>query len=162
MLCVWLTHRLCTCRIDTALSGISHLALRSSVRDDDGIDQLHHFVTVTMLAFFAAIAGFKVYASEPINCWNYGNYLYQHYQVRNDYCKTHLGIHYHLLYYHGISINGSSTAILHWSSQWCTQSRMVFVLVRLIMSCHWVYLLDDVHIISKPNYSWYLSTYLQT
>ncbi|XP_025089060.1 innexin unc-9-like isoform X3 [Pomacea canaliculata] len=76
--------------IDTALSGISHLALRSSVRDDDGIDQLHHFVTVTMLAFFAAIAGFKEYASEPINCWNYGNYLLQHYQQHvNSFCWTH-------------------------------------------------------------------------
>lgn len=66
------------------LSGISNLALRQKIRDDDGVDQLHHFVTVTILAFFAAIAGVKEFAGEPINYWNHGNYLWKHYQVSNE------------------------------------------------------------------------------
>lgn len=66
------------------------MALRSKIRDDDGVDQLHHFVTVTILAFFGAIAGLKEYATDPINCWNYGDYLWQHYQVHvNTYCWSH-------------------------------------------------------------------------
>ncbi|KAK7499059.1 hypothetical protein BaRGS_00009606 [Batillaria attramentaria] len=77
-------------RLDSAISGLTNLALRSKIRDDDGIDQLHHFVTVTIFAFFGAIAGFKEYASEPINCWNYGEYLWQHFQAHvNTYCWSH-------------------------------------------------------------------------
>ena len=68
-------------RLDTALNSFTNLALRAKIRNDDGIDQLHHFVTVTILAFFGAITGFVEYAGEPINCWNYGDYLWKHFQV---------------------------------------------------------------------------------
>ncbi|XP_076435006.1 innexin unc-9-like [Babylonia areolata] len=81
--------------LDTALNSFTNLALRASVRDDDGIDQLHHFVTVTILAFFGAITGFVEYAGQPINCWNYGNYLWGHYQDHvNKYCWAHSLYHY--------------------------------------------------------------------
>ncbi|XP_025089066.1 innexin unc-9-like isoform X2 [Pomacea canaliculata] len=65
--------------INTALGSISHLELHSTIRDDDGIDQLHHFVTVTLYVLCATVAGFKEYASEPITCWNYGQYMFPHY-----------------------------------------------------------------------------------
>ncbi|XP_070205817.1 innexin unc-9-like isoform X2 [Littorina saxatilis] len=81
--------------IDTALSSFTRLALRSAIRDDDGIDQLHHFVTVSILVFFAAVTGVVEYAGEPINCWNYGAYLWKHFQDHvNSYCWTHSLYHY--------------------------------------------------------------------
>ncbi|KAL8591961.1 hypothetical protein ACOMHN_020439 [Nucella lapillus] len=81
--------------LDMALNRFTHLALRAKVRDDDGVDQLHHFVTVTILAFFGAITGFVEYAGQPINCWNYGTYLWGHYQEHmNKYCWAHTLYHY--------------------------------------------------------------------
>ncbi|XP_025113344.1 innexin unc-9-like isoform X2 [Pomacea canaliculata] len=63
--------------------------LHSTIRDDDGIDQLHHFVTVTLYVLCATVAGFKEYVSEPITCWNYGQYMFPHYgQHVNSYCWT--------------------------------------------------------------------------
>ncbi|KAK7094124.1 innexin unc-9-like [Littorina saxatilis] len=76
--------------IQTTLSSLNNIALRSNIRNDDGVDQLHHFVTVAILAAFAAITGVVEYAGEPINCWNYGDYLWKHFQDHvNSYCWTH-------------------------------------------------------------------------
>ncbi|XP_076452653.1 innexin unc-9-like [Babylonia areolata] len=81
--------------LDTAMTTFTNLALRAKIRNDDGIDQLHHFVTVAILAFFAAITGVVEYAGEPINCWNAGDLQWKHYQEHvNTYCWTHPLYHY--------------------------------------------------------------------
>ena len=69
-------------RVDSILSNFNNIQLRSKVRNDDGIDQLNHFVTVTILAAFATFSGILEFASQPLDCWNYGNYLWKHYQVK--------------------------------------------------------------------------------
>ncbi|XP_055869497.1 innexin unc-9-like isoform X2 [Biomphalaria glabrata] len=51
------------------LEALSKITLSRGARDDDGIDQLHHFGTVALFAAFAALIGMNQYVGDPIHCW---------------------------------------------------------------------------------------------
>ncbi|KAH9498320.1 Innexin unc-7 [Bulinus truncatus] len=51
------------------LEALSKITLSRGTRDDDSIDQLHHFGTVAMFAAFGALIGMNQYVGDPIHCW---------------------------------------------------------------------------------------------
>ncbi|CAL1530371.1 unnamed protein product [Lymnaea stagnalis] len=51
------------------LEALSKMTLSRGARDDDGVDQLHHFGTVALFAAFAALIGMNQYVGDPIHCW---------------------------------------------------------------------------------------------
>ncbi|KAK3758162.1 hypothetical protein RRG08_060819 [Elysia crispata] len=72
-----------------ALSTINNLSLRSSVRTDDIVDQLHHYATVCAIAAQAAIIAVKEFAGHPLDCWwEEISWTHFHYHV-SDYCWAH-------------------------------------------------------------------------
>jgi hypothetical protein len=75
--------------MDTLVKGITDLKLREKIRDDDTVDQLHHFVTVYILAAFALFVGVREYTVGQLDCW-VTNYNFKHFQDHaNQYCWTH-------------------------------------------------------------------------
>lgn len=58
-----------TYRWQSILEALSQVTLSRGARDDDVVDQLHHFVTVALLGAFAALVGMKQYVGDPIHCW---------------------------------------------------------------------------------------------
>ena len=56
-------------RWEEILVALSQVTLSKGARDDDGVDQLHHFSTVAILATFAALVGMQQYVGDPIHCW---------------------------------------------------------------------------------------------
>lgn len=56
-------------RWESILEALSKVTLSRGARDDDGVDQLHHFGTVALLAAFAALIGMNQYVGDPIHCW---------------------------------------------------------------------------------------------
>ena len=56
-------------RWESILEALSKVTLSKGARDDDGVDQLHHFGTVALLAAFAALIGMNQYVGDPIHCW---------------------------------------------------------------------------------------------
>nr|BCO10881.1 Limax innexin 11 isoform 2 [Ambigolimax valentianus] len=75
--------------MDSLVKGIVDLKLREKIRDDDTVDQLHHFVTVYVLAAFALVIGVKEYTTGQLDCW-VTNYTMKHFHDHaNTYCWTH-------------------------------------------------------------------------
>lgn len=75
--------------MDMIIKSVTHLKLREKIREDDTTDQLHHFVTVYMLAAFAIIVGVKEYTVGQLDCW-FTNYSMKHFQDHaNTYCWSH-------------------------------------------------------------------------
>lgn len=75
--------------MDSIINTITGLKIKDRIRDDDTIDQLHHFVTVYLLAAFAVLIGIKEYTVGQLDCWM-TNYTVKHFQEHaNTYCWTH-------------------------------------------------------------------------
>ncbi|XP_076443340.1 innexin unc-9-like [Babylonia areolata] len=53
---------------ESILEALSSVTLSRGARDDDAVDQLHHFGTVAILAAFAALIGMNQYVGDPIHC----------------------------------------------------------------------------------------------
>ncbi|BFZ21900.1 hypothetical protein BsWGS_24939 [Bradybaena similaris] len=51
------------------LEALSKISLSRGARDDDAVDQLHHFGTVAIFATFAVLIGMNQYVGDPIHCW---------------------------------------------------------------------------------------------
>ncbi|CAL1537058.1 unnamed protein product [Lymnaea stagnalis] len=76
-------------KMESILSSLPNLRIREKIRDDDTVDQLHHYVTVYMFASFALIIGLKEYAGTPLDCWVTAH-NWKHFQDHvNSYCWTH-------------------------------------------------------------------------
>ncbi|XP_070186260.1 innexin unc-9-like [Littorina saxatilis] len=54
---------------ESILEALSQVTLSRGARDDDGVDQMHHFATVAILAAFAGLVGMNQYVGDPIHCW---------------------------------------------------------------------------------------------
>ncbi|BFZ18561.1 hypothetical protein BsWGS_21600 [Bradybaena similaris] len=75
--------------MERLLSGLPNLKIREKIRDDDTVDQLHHYVTVYIFVTFSIIIGLKEYAGTPLDCW-VTSYNWKHFQDHvNSYCWTH-------------------------------------------------------------------------
>ncbi|GFO41177.1 innexin [Plakobranchus ocellatus] len=75
--------------MESILTSLPNLQIREKIRDDDLVDQLHHFVTVYMFALFGVIVGLKEYLGAPLDCW-VKSPTWQHYQGHaNSYCWSH-------------------------------------------------------------------------
>lgn len=53
---------------ESILEALSSVTLSRGARDDDGVDQLHHFGTVALLAALGALIGMNQYVGDPIHC----------------------------------------------------------------------------------------------
>ncbi|XP_071102994.1 innexin unc-9-like [Haliotis cracherodii] len=70
-----------------ALDQLAKLSAARSTRDDDLIDQLHHYVAVGTLLALAVLVGAKSFVGAPINCWVPKEYDKDHFQdYVNAYC----------------------------------------------------------------------------
>ncbi|CAG5130088.1 unnamed protein product [Candidula unifasciata] len=75
--------------METFINTLTGLKIKSRIRDDDTIDQLHHFITVYLLAAFALLIGIKEYTVGQLDCW-FSNVTLKHFQEHvNTYCWTH-------------------------------------------------------------------------
>ncbi|GFO20843.1 innexin [Plakobranchus ocellatus] len=54
---------------ESILEALSKITLSKGARDDDAVDQLHHFGTVAVFAAFAMLIGMNQYVGDPIHCW---------------------------------------------------------------------------------------------
>ncbi|KAL8593274.1 hypothetical protein ACOMHN_009927 [Nucella lapillus] len=54
---------------ESILEALSSVTLSRGARDDDAVDQLHHFGTVALLAALAGLIGMNQYVGDPIHCW---------------------------------------------------------------------------------------------
>ncbi|XP_059178575.1 innexin unc-9-like isoform X2 [Physella acuta] len=76
-------------KMESLVSSLPNLRIREKIRDDDTVDQLHHYVTVYMFASFAIIIGLKEYMGAPLDCW-VTSQNWKHFQDHvNTYCWTH-------------------------------------------------------------------------
>lgn len=75
--------------MESVVRNIIDLKLRDKIREDDTVDQLHHFITVYLFAAFAIIIGVKEYTVGQLDCW-VTSVTMKHFQDHaNAYCWTH-------------------------------------------------------------------------
>ncbi|XP_071102991.1 innexin unc-9-like isoform X1 [Haliotis cracherodii] len=55
--------------LDNIINKFSQLRLANVIRDDDVVDQLHHYVMVVTLTTLAIGIGTKQFVGKPIHCW---------------------------------------------------------------------------------------------
>ncbi|CAG5126001.1 unnamed protein product, partial [Candidula unifasciata] len=65
---------------------LSNISLSRGVRDDDSVDQLHHFATVAIFATFAALIGMNQYVGDPIHCWVPAQFPKHHTEYAENVC----------------------------------------------------------------------------
>ena len=73
-------------RWESILEALSKVTLSRGARDDDGVDQMHHFVTVALLAAFAALVGMNQYVGDPIHCWVPAQFTDSHQAFMENLC----------------------------------------------------------------------------
>ncbi|XP_076460053.1 innexin unc-9-like [Babylonia areolata] len=71
---------------ESILEALSQVTLSRGARDDDGVDQLHHFGTVALLAAFAALVGMNQYVGDPIHCWVPAQFADSHQDYTENLC----------------------------------------------------------------------------
>nr|WET20648.1 innexin-5 [Aplysia californica] len=54
---------------ESILEALSKITLSRGARDDDAVDQFHHFASVAIFAASAALIGMNQYVGDPIHCW---------------------------------------------------------------------------------------------
>ena len=75
--------------MESILTSLPNLQIQEKIRDDDFVDQMHHFITVYLFAFFGLVVGLKEYMGTPLDCWVEPQ-TWQHYQAHaNSYCWSH-------------------------------------------------------------------------
>ncbi|BFZ18562.1 hypothetical protein BsWGS_21601 [Bradybaena similaris] len=75
--------------MESVVRNIINFKLRDKIREDDTVDQLHHFITVYLFAAFAIIIGVKEYSVGQLDCW-VTSVTMKHFQDHaNTYCWTH-------------------------------------------------------------------------
>ncbi|XP_050418128.1 innexin unc-9 [Patella vulgata] len=68
------------------LEVLGKLTISKGARDDDGIDQFHHFVSVAIFAALAAAIGMKQYVGDPIHCWVPAHFAGSHSDYAENLC----------------------------------------------------------------------------
>lgn len=68
------------------LEALSSVTLSRGARDDDAVDQLHHFGTVALFAAFAALIGMNQYVGDPIHCWLPAQFAESHQAYTENLC----------------------------------------------------------------------------
>jgi len=68
------------------LEALSKLTLSKGARDDDAVDQMHHFGTVAILAGGAALVGMNQYVGDPIHCWVPAQFPDHHQEFAENLC----------------------------------------------------------------------------
>ncbi|RUS69957.1 hypothetical protein EGW08_022284, partial [Elysia chlorotica] len=80
--------------MESVLTSLPNLQIREQIRDDDFADQMHHYITVYLFAFFGVMIGLKEYWGTPLDCWVTAQ-NWQHFQGHaNSYCWAHKLFHY--------------------------------------------------------------------
>lgn len=71
---------------ESILSALSSITLSKGARDDDAVDQMHHFGTVAVLAASAALIGMNQYVGDPIHCWVPAQFPDHHQEYAENLC----------------------------------------------------------------------------
>ncbi|XP_067686921.1 innexin unc-9-like [Haliotis asinina] len=72
--------------LGTLLEVANKIAVSRGSWDDDGVDQLHHIVSVALFAALGVAVGAKQYVGDPIHCWTPAQFAGSHHSYAEGYC----------------------------------------------------------------------------
>ncbi|ESP03221.1 hypothetical protein LOTGIDRAFT_205073 [Lottia gigantea] len=72
--------------LEGILEVFNKLVISNGARDDDAVDQFHHFISVALFAALAGAVGAKQYVGDPIHCWVPAHFAGSHQNYAENLC----------------------------------------------------------------------------